>query len=167
MGMLGQYMMVDETTLDSLIELDNDNLIDKLEELSECEQNEIYDIDKLWDGLHFLLTGKSASEPIEGDRLSEAIVGVTVFNGEDADFIAYTRLSDLTEIVTALNSTDIHELRTNFDVSRLRKARIYPNIWRDNEKDSLRDELIQEYTNLLSFYKKALKKNANIIASIY
>lgn len=97
---------------------------------------------KLRDRQHFLLTGKSASETINGNRLSAAIVGVTVFSGEDSDFIAYIRLSDLTEIVMALNSMDIYGLRNNFDISKFRKAKIYPNIWHDNEKDGLRDELI-------------------------
>ncbi|WP_083604453.1 YfbM family protein [Clostridium sp. N3C] len=163
--MLGQYMMVDKSTLDSLIGLENDDLIESLEKL--CEENEVYDIDKLWDGLHFILTGKSACQPIEGHRLSEAIVGVTLFNDEDADFITYIETEDLNHIVKALEKVDVIELRSNFDTSKLRESEIYPAIWDDNEKDSLCDELIQEYTNLLNFYKKALAKKANIVVSIY
>lgn len=165
MGMLGQYMMVDKSTLDSLIGLENDDLIESLEEL--CEENEVYHIDKLWDGLHFILTGKSACQSIEGDKLSEAVVGVTLFNDEEADFITYTKTEDLAEIVKALENVDVDTLKSNFDASKLRDAGIYPAIWDDEEKDSLCTELIQEYNNLLDFYKEALEKKNNIVVSIY
>lgn len=139
-----------------------------IEELSEDEKNEIYDIDKFWDGLHFLLTGISACRPIEGNKLSEAIVGVNVFNNdEDADFIVYTMTEDLHEILLALNNIDVERLRLNFDLSKFRKAKIYHEIWRDKDKESLFDELIQEYKKILNFYTKALQRKANVIVSIY
>ncbi len=169
MGLLGQYMMINEQTLKSLVDLENDDLVDALEELNESEENELYDIDKMWDGLHFLLTGISASEPIEGDKLSDAIVGVKIFNSEDedADFISYTLVSDLPGIVAALKNVDIEKLRLNFDLLKFRKDEIYPNIWREEEKDSLFSELVQEYKNILRFYEKALERNTHVVVSIY
>lgn len=168
MGMIGQYMMINNQTFRSLVDLENDDLIEMIEELSEDQENEIYDIDKLWDGLHFLLTGISACQPIEGNKLSEAIVGVKVFNDdEDADFISYTMTEDIQEIVTALNNVDVEKLRLNFDLSKFRKAKIYPDIWKDKEKESLLDELIQEYEKTLNFYTKALGEKAHVIVSIY
>ena len=94
MGLLANYMMVDEATLDSMMKLNNEELMEKLEEL---EDNEYYDMDKLWDGLHFLLTGISAGTPIEENPLSEAIVGVHNFNEEEdeADFIACIEADEL------------------------------------------------------------------------
>jgi hypothetical protein len=169
MGLLGQYMMINEESFESLINLENDDLIDELEDLSEDEENEIYDIDKMWDGLHFILTGISASQPIEGNKLSEAIVGVRVLNEEDenADFIAYTKLDDLPGIIAALKNVDIEKLRLNFDLSIFRKLKVYPNIWIDKEKDNLFNDLIQEYRNILKFYEKALESKSHIIISIY
>lgn len=110
-----------------------------------------------------------ASQPIEGDRLSEAIVGVNVFNSEDenADFISYTMIDDLPEIIAALKKVDIENLRIKFNLSKFRKAEIYPNIWIDKEKNNLFDELVEAYKHILSFYEKALKRNANIVVSIY
>jgi hypothetical protein len=69
MGLLGVYMMVEQNTLDKLKELDGDDLVEELDDLEET--NEIYNIDKLCDGLHFLLTGVSASSPINGNKLSD------------------------------------------------------------------------------------------------
>ena len=169
MGILGQYMMINEQTLKSLVDLENDDLVDALEELNESEENELYDIDKMWDGLHFLLTGISASQPIEGDKLSDAIVGVEVFNSEDedADFISYILVDDLPGIIAALKNVDIEKLRLNFDLSTFTKAEIYPDIWREKEKESLFNELVQEYKNILRFYEKALERNAHVVVSIY
>lgn len=169
MGILGQYMMINEQTLKSLVDLENDDLVDALEELNESKENELYDIDKMWDGLHFLLTGISASQPIDGDKISDAIVGVKIFNSEDedADFISYTLVGDLPKIVSALKNVDIEKLRLNFDLSKFRKAEIYPNIWREEEKDSLFNELVQEYKNILRFYEKALERNTHVVVSIY
>jgi len=168
MGMLGSYMMIDELTLGSLIGLENDDLFEKIEELNESEEIECYDIDKLWDGLHFLLTGKSASNPIDGNKLSEAIVGTYVFNeDENADFISYTKQEHLSEMIHSLKDININKLKSNFNLAKFRKAKIYPNIWLDDQKDSLFDELIQEYKNVLNFYEKAVEKKANVVVSIY
>lgn len=55
MGMLGVYMLADEATMNKLT--DEDDLFEAVEEYGDEESTETYDIDKLWDGLHFLLTG--------------------------------------------------------------------------------------------------------------
>lgn len=169
MGLSGQYMMVDVVKLKSLLELENDDLFEEIEELNNDAEIKLYDIDKMWDGLHYLLTGVSASQPIEGDKLSESIVGVNLFNSEDdnSDFIAYTQLVDLPKIIEALTNVDLDKLRTEFNPSSFSKAEIYPDIWADEEKEDLFDELVEHYTNLLSFYKKALEEKANVIVSIY
>lgn len=169
MGLLGRYMMINAQTLEELVTLENDDLIEKIEELNQDMENQEYDIDKLWDGLHFLLTGVSASQPIEGNRLSEAIVGVNVLNSDDenVDFVAYTKFEDLSEIITSLKSIDISKLKKLFDLSTFRKARIYPDIWRDTDKEELFDELVHEYKNLLNFYEKAFNKKVHVIVSIY
>ena len=77
MGMIANY----QPTTD--IELEKITCLDDVEELQESEDIEICDIDKMWDALHFLLTGKSASEPIEDDLISEAIVGQFNISGEE------------------------------------------------------------------------------------
>ena len=69
MGMIANYQSTTDTELEKFMCLDD------VEEAQENENLEICDIDKMWDALHFLLTGKSASEPIEDNLISEAIVG--------------------------------------------------------------------------------------------
>lgn len=77
MGLIANY----QSTTD--IELEKFMCLDDVEEAQENENLEICDIDKTWDALHFLLTGKSANEPIEDNLISEAIVGQFNISGEE------------------------------------------------------------------------------------
>ena len=102
MGMRACYMEVNEDQLQQL--LDNDNLLEDIEELSDEEEHNEIDIDKMWDVLHFLLTGISATEPIEDDPLSELIAGEIV--ADEEDFIAYTtpqKVQELAGVMSEIN----------------------------------------------------------------
>ena len=165
MGFIANYMMIDEPTLERFMKLDGDGLTDAIDELEEEDSNDIYCMDKLWDGLHFLLTGVTASEPIENNKLSEAIVGVHVFDVED--FVACTEFDELPDIVSELEKVDMEHLLNNVDYSQFKKNEIYPNIWNNKEKEHLSQELRQEWEGILDFYKKAIEKKAHVIVSIY
>lgn len=165
MGILGQYMAVNEETMQHLFETDKNELVDKIEELEEADNNEIYGVDKLWDGLHFLLTGVSASEPIENNKLSEAVVGVHVFNSED--YVAGTAYEELKEIIKTMEQVDFERLKNTFEISEFKKADIYPNIWAKENAGSLFQELKTEFFNLLTFYKQISKDKLHVLVSIY
>lgn len=168
MSFIANYMMVNDDFLDSLFGLDNEALLEKVNELEEAG-TELYCMNKLWDGLHFLLTGTTASSPVEGDELSEAVVGIEAFNEDDeeADFIASTESSQLADIIEAMQDVDIEKLAESADFSAFREENIYPDIWHDEDATPLKQELVQEFNNLLAFYKKAEKENANILVSIF
>jgi 5,10-methenyltetrahydromethanopterin hydrogenase len=126
----GVYTMVDQVILEEAGKFDGDEFVERLYELlriNEVYKHEIYSIDKLWDGLHFLLTGVSASSPIEGNKLSEAIVGTNVVKADD-DFTSYTGKDELPEIIKALENVNIKELERTFDPEILKKKKIYSNI---------------------------------------
>ena len=90
MGMIANYQSTTDTELEKFMCLDD------VEEAQENENLETCDIDKMWDALHFLLTGKSASEPIEDNLISEAIVGQFNISGEEIqEFISGTKSNGL------------------------------------------------------------------------
>lgn len=160
-------MMVDDKTLNDLLRLGGEDLSEAIFDLEEEGELDATEIDKSWDGLHFILTGQSATEPIEGNRLSEAVVGVQLFSGDgDSDFISYTERSVLGEIVAALEAVDVEKLKQNFNPSALAKADLYPDIWEQEEKGELFDYLEDGYKSLLVFYKEALASNMNVVVSI-
>ena len=167
MGMVGVYMMADSRTLDRLLELDDEDLVDELDELESEDEVEVYSIDKLWDGLHFLLTGASATSPIEGNKLSEAIVGIHVFDLDDDDiFVAYTKFEEVPDIVKAMDCVDVSKLKTQFATKDYCENNIYPDIWFDDRADELLGELIAEYSGLLSFYRQAVAQKKHVLFSV-
>ena len=167
MGMLAQYMAVDNKIFNGILKMNNEEIIDKIEELSENEQCDICDIDKMWDGLHFLLTGNSASEPIENNKLSEAVVGTGIFDENGDDFLTYIKSEELTAIIGAMENIDINELLDKYNMDDFKNAKIYPNIWEKEDENDIHDELVFCFESMLDFYKKCNKKNMNIIISIY
>ena len=135
MGMIANY----QSTTD--IELEKFTCLDDVEEAQKDDNVEICDIDKMWDALHFLLTGKSASEPIEDDVISEAIVGQFNIYEED-DYIAGTKSDRVKEIAKALQEIDFEAYLNEFEMSAFRQKEIYPNIWEyEEEADEIKDEL--------------------------
>lgn len=167
--MLAQYMAVDNKILNKMLEMDNEKIIDEIEELSEDEKCDICDIDKMWDGLHFLLTGTSASKAIENNKLSEAVVGTCIFNMEDESdvFLAYIKADELPAIINSLESIEIKDMIKKYTMDDFKQAQIYPNIWKKEDEDSIYDELIFCFEGMVDFYKKCSKKNMNIVISIY
>lgn len=166
MGMLANYMMVDEQTLGMLMDLDAEELLEEIEELDESGA-EVYDMDKLWDGLHYLLTGVSASQPIEGNKLSEAIVGIHLFNEDSEDFIAYIKFEELPDIISEMEKVSMEDLLQDVNFSSFNEENIYPDIWPKNNNEQLKNELKSEFLNLLSFYKEAIADKTHIVVSIY
>ncbi|SHK73446.1 protein of unknown function [Clostridium cavendishii DSM 21758] len=167
MSMICDYLKVDKKTLNEFRNLDIDEIIEEIENLSENDED-IYSVDKLWDGLHFLLVGSSATDRIEDNPLSQAIMGVKTFSPSDEDgYIAYIESKDLDSIVKALKDVNIEELKNRFNIEEFRNNEIYPDIWREDEKLELFEELANEYKNIIEFYESALENKQQIVVSIY
>lgn len=163
MGIQAVYMSVDNATYDRLAEASSEDLFDEIEELEESDCP-LVGLEKMWDGLHFLLTGVSASEPIEGNPLSEAVVGVHVFEGED--YIACTERDALPGILAALDAVLIDDLLGAADFGLFRKAGLYPEIWTDDPAQ-LKVELAEAFQALHTFYRQCVAAQRHVIVSIY
>lgn len=168
MSFICQYIAVDDATLDYLVELDNTSLLAMLSEISVDKDVPKYEIGKLWDGLHFMLTGLPASLAAENNPLSEAIVGVHVFNDddEDADFVGCIESDELEQIVDALKRIDIDALAASFDTDDYREKKIRPNIWKKDDEAILFKALTAELNNLTAFYDAASQNGWNIVVFI-
>lgn len=163
MGLQAAYTLVDEETLDRLVGLEPGALGEALEELEEAGAETAY-LDKMWDGLHFLLTGEPASSPIEDDRLSEAVVGVHAFDGEDA-YVGCSEADELAPIIAALEAVELDALLESADFEAFGRAELYPEIWTD-EPAVLRRELSAAYAALLTVHRRAAATRSHLIVSI-
>lgn len=167
MGMIACYQMVDDKFVNKLLGKTAEEVFEDIEELQE-EDVDILDIDKLWDGLHFLLTNVSASESLEGNPLSEAVVGVEKFcDDEDADYIAYTLQERMMTILNEFKLFDIESAIANFQPKEFAKAGIYPNIWMNEEKEELQEELKECFGAMMKFYERAVELGKAVIVGIY
>lgn len=165
MGMIACYMEVDLSTLERLKALESEELFEEIEELE--EDMNVTDLDKMWDGLHCLLTKESAGDPINGNALSEAIVGVTKFDDDSDDFITYIEPERVQEIAKTLNELDITSLSLTFNPEYFAEKDVYPNIWMRDDKDELAEELNFAFEELKQFYNGTSERNNAVVVSIY
>jgi len=124
------------------------------------------DLDKMWDALHFVLTGVSSSEPIKNNPLSEAILGVTSIE-EVEEFLSYTEKVRIQDIVSALEHFDMETAMETFSMKECQRANLYPDIWDDEEAtDEIKEELTDCFQKLKDFYQKILEVNGNVTITI-
>lgn len=165
MGIIAIYISVDNETLKNLRDLKHEELSESLETLQWDESLEHMSIYKVWDGLHFLLTGITASLPIAGDGLSEFILGVNLFSDdEELKCIGYSTSDEIETIFKEIDNLDFSKLRETFDPSAFHENEIYPDIWKDSDEEELWEELEDTYNSLVKFYKK--NANHGVIVTI-
>lgn len=165
MEMNAVYMMIDDATLNNWTKLDDDDLLDAIYDKEEADETKSLDLAKEWDIIHYYLTGQSAMELIEGDKLSEAIVGVNLFSyGKDADFVSWIGKGDVSEIVKALKDFDLDGYQQRLDKDLMRKQDLYPT--GVEETDGLLDLIKDEVKHLIAFYEEALDSKMNVVVSI-
>lgn len=126
MGIIANYKYLSDKNLNELKLFYTENT----ESITDIEENNndleiLLDINKMWDALHFVLTGASASEPIKDNRLSEAVLGISP-SEEVEEYVAYTEKSRIKDIVLVLDNFDIEKAMESFSMEKCKKANIYP-----------------------------------------
>lgn len=168
MGIYANYQFLSDENLNKVIEFDkkDEEFFEWVEEINE-DAEILLDIDKMWDVLHFVLTGVESGKPIENNPLSEAVVGVTPLE-EVSEFVAYTEKGRVREILSALENFDFEKAMENFSMEECKKAKLYPDIWDDeDEADEIKEELIEHFENMKEFYRKILKLDGSVLVTIY
>lgn len=167
MGMIANYQQITDKELKEL--KGHEALFEAIEQLQEKEDMELCDLDKMWDALHFLLTGKSASEPVKNDLLSEAIVGQFPISEEEmGEYIAGIGADRVKEIACLLQKVDFEIYLEKFNRSNFAKNDIYPDIWDyEEEEDEMKDDFRTFLESLREFYVRMAEKECAVIVSIY
>lgn len=129
MGLIANYSYLSDENLKELKSLGSseEDIIDSVEDWSD-EEDVLLDIDKMWDVLHFVLTGVGTDNPIDDNPLSQAVLGVTAIE-DVSEYLAYTEHNELENIVTALDAFDIEQALETFDMMACKEAELYPDIW--------------------------------------
>lgn len=167
MGIIANYKYLSDKNLNELKLFYTENT----ESITDIEENNndleiLLDINKMWDALHFVLTGASVSEPIKDNRLSEAVLGISP-SEEVEEYVAYTEKSRIKDIVLVLDNFDIEKAMESFSMEKCKKANIYPNIWDyEEESEEIEEELMDCFQNMKDFYKKILEAKGNVLVTI-
>ena len=169
MGFLFVYHAIDEQTLDEMWRLPDGPFFERFQEFEENTILPSLHIGKSWDALHCTLTGVSASEPIDGDKLSECVVGVhpKIWEGDDTStYIAVTENEEISAILSAIDSYDESKIRSILDPDKLEKQNVYPKgIWSDPH-DSLVNEMTTTLEDIRSFLKQTMLAENHVLASM-
>ena len=136
MGMYAQYLIVNSTELDSLLNASEDEFDELLFELQ------------------------------ENDPLSELIVGKQLFSDDpNAEFISYTKSEDIATIISAYKKINWDVLTEKFMIKNAAENDLYPSGITDN-KTELLHEMRGELNELLVFYQSAVNCDKHVIVNI-
>ena len=126
-----------------------------------CE-TEIYDLDKAWHGIHFLLTGT----PEGGEFPLNFIAHGGKEIGEDIGYGPLRVLfsKEVEELKQRLEKMPVNDIAKKYNIEALNKNEIYPltNNWTEEDKSWL----IEEYDGLRNFIIDASKNQKIIFVAI-
>ena len=168
MGIIANYQYLSDNNLQELKSFyaEEDAIFEEVEDWND-EAEILLDIDKMWDALHFVLTGVSCIEPIKNNPLSEAVVGVFSIDGIE-EYISYIEKSRIKDIVFALDNFDIEKALKTFSMKECKEAELYPDIWDyEEETDEIKEEIMDYFQNMKDFYKQVLEEDGNVLVTIY
>lgn len=168
MGIIANYQYLSDANLQELKSFyaEEDDIFEEVEDWND-EAEILLDIDKMWDALHFVLTGVSCIEPIKNNPLSEAVVGVFSIDGIE-EYISYIEKLRIKDIVFALDNFDIEKALETFSMKECKEAELYPDIWDyEEETDEIKEEIMDYFQNMKDFYKQVLEEDGNVLVTIY
>lgn len=165
--MIAEYLLIND---EQLVQLKNTPDVNQTDLVVAWLDNEMdttkkVDLGRLWDVLHFTLTGQSATNPVDDNLVSASIVGIESFD-ENSDFIAYNEWSEIAEICQILDKINIDKKLKNLQLKALRVNDIFPKyIWQD-KKSNLDKELLRSFQDIKTLYNQALDTGHHVLVTI-
>jgi len=164
MGMIGNLLRVTNAELEAYLE-DSSLLEDKLyvDEINEDEK--FADIDKTWEGIIFLLTGKSLDTAEH--HLTRILFSGQIID-EDQDLglgpAHYLTPEEVVELNNEISKITVEGLKQNFNPEKMNELDIYPSIW--NEGDDAFDYLVEGFLSVQHIFAEAAKNKEAMITFI-
>ena len=155
MGMTGNYVAVDNNTLQQII----NNELDLLD--IDSDEYPTLDIDKSWQAIHFLLCNEIAEGklpfgyvvPMRNENVLdiEMDFGAFILNSEEV-LKAYECIKNIKE----------EELRAKYDFKSFTENKVYP-ITEDEDMDDFFDYIYENFMSIQEFYKEASGSGKEIV----
>ena len=133
-----------------------------------------YDMDKMWDAMCKMLTGRNFSQRLKaGDIFSSnepfswAIFGRSALNEELSEMISYANASDVKEVAEMLKNVDISALLAKINLKEFASSSTYPDIFGgESEFEDIKASLKEHFAGHLNFYQKAASNGLGVLIVI-
>ena len=133
-----------------------------------------YDMDKMWDAMCKMLTGKNFKQRLKtGDIFSSnepfswAIFGRSALNEELSEMISFSSATDVKEVARAMKNVEISALLAKINLKEFASSKTYPDIFgSESEFEDIKASLKEHFTGLLNFYQNAANKGLGVITVI-
>jgi len=127
-------------------------------------EGQLYDIDKSWDGILFLLTGNNSSG--QDHRLSRIFFsGQLIDPDQDLGYgpAHYHTPEQVRHFHEAIQHLSPQALGERFDAARMQEIGVYPNVW---THDDTKDYLTEYYETVQEAFSSAAQHNQALIIFI-
>lgn len=154
MGMIGHLKRVPEQKLSALIHGG-----ESLDDYMYGAEGEGLDLDKAWQGIHYLLCG----DAWEGQGpLFDALMGGTSFQGRsEEENVRYLKPDEVRDVAQALETIGDKELAEGFEPDDMNEVGVYPSPdW--NEEGEL-DYILGYYGPMKAYYKAAAENGDGML----
>lgn len=180
MGICIDYYAIDDEKINELkswLSSGDDSILQKVfNELRSLQDDESYlnsyylDLEKLWDGLHFLLTGFTSNDT---DKTIKTPAQNAIYDGCFGQVhlhdkgVSFNDKHCIRDIVQALNEINIDELLAKVDFDKFSEASLYPDIWFNDDKEYLVEDLRICFENFKQFYQNVFKNNLSVLVVLW
>lgn len=163
MGMIGNVIRVSQSDLNDF--LNNSEILEsKIYKEDNYGAEWFLDLDKSWDGINYILTGKRLGEfRNQPDELQRAFFSFQIIDEEqDLGYgpAQYLTSKQVKETYSALEKITDEVLRSKINGVEMNNIGIYPQIWTEPESQEF---LMDSFNDLKAFYKIASENNQAII----
>jgi hypothetical protein len=166
MGMVGNLFRVNPKELDEFLK-DSSLLEEKVYAEDESSMDDMIDLDKAWEAIYYLLTGRPIAEiehaqpPMSWCMLSGHIID------EEQDLgygpAHYITADQVKQLNNELDKITVDTLLKKYDGKKMNAAGVYPEIWDDSES---KDYVTEYFEQLKEFYQTAAKEGKAVISFI-
>jgi len=125
--------------------------------------DDIFDVDKMWHGLYFLLTGTECG----GDAPANYLLSTPNVRGEGVGHVSARAISTVRtkELSDYLGDLDRLALLTRFDGVQMTALDIYPGIW-DEDPEELKEGLGHAFDALKAYCRKCADHGLGMLSFI-
>lgn len=168
MGTTARYLAFGEPDIEQLKSLDNKELDSLLGGWDSDPNIPEFDLDQLWDSLHFLLTGFCFLDCFQVDEekraLSQSVTGTGFLSAPT--YMGFTGSDDVKRIRESLDQVDIDDLVANVSYDEFSEADLHPEVRDEEDFEFLLTELKDAFISLRDFYREAADRSYNVMAML-